>query len=438
MNIHPYNVQPKPTKKAEQTEHEEKEIQQPRDNAEFKENRSFKNNHQIEYSRQKKVNISNVIDDFHKTLSAIGASEEINEEVKTYLKLVDTQSKKDKPSPRLIKTNLSSAAGILDEYISETLKKPSKVVTEWINALLLQKIDYKNDNSEQIPEPPHPVKETQLPPQGGTEKTDPSLLKKDPDVQKLQNFYKKTEKLADSGDFRQATINYDKILLKAKKLENKEIETKVYLDKAYIYDVSKDFPSALKNYHKAASIAYKTGDNKTIALSHYNMASIYDDFGKIEPALKHYYTALSYDGQAENLTSQSHTLNDIGNIFSAVKKYKTALDHYEVGVSLTKETNDISGRGFLFSNIASVFKNTGKDRNALRFFKKSIKCDIKSGNLEGYSINYEHSADIMIRNKRFEKASDMYKKSLNAAQKLQDDNLTSRILKKLKQSDLSY
>ena len=391
--------------------------------------RAFKQHQQVEYSPHKTVNISNIVEDFKKTLAAIGASEEINDEVKTYLKLVDTQSNKEKPSPKLIKTNLTNAAGILDEYITETLEKPSRVVTDWVNALLLQKIDYKADKRIELasevpadkPVQPAPVK---------TE-----LSSKDKQLRKL---YKTTQKLIDSGDFKKAITGFDKILPTAKKSSDKIVETRIYFDKAYIYDEQNNLPKALENYAKAAELAFKGGKNKIHATCHYNMGSIYDEAGKTDLALKHYYAALSFDGQAENLKAQTHTLNDVGNVFSSLNKHKKAINHYQVGLSLTKETQDLEGRAFLFSNTASAFKTTGMEDRALKFYKKAVQCDMKIGNLEGYSVNYERAADIMRENNFDKKADAMYKKSLTAAQKLGDQGLYDRILNKLKQNTLSY
>jgi len=438
VNIYPYNFRPKIQKKAEIIDNAEKTPQPPRDNAEFKDNRSFKNNQQFEYSSQKPVNIRTIVEDFKKTLAAIDATEEINEEVKTYLKLVDAQAVKEKPSVKLIKTNLTNAAGILDEYITETLNKPSKVVTNWIDALLLQKVDYKADESIEGIEKTVPAeKKPEIEPEKIITPENQSI-KDLPVNKKLEKFYRKTEKLVDSGEFAQALINYEKILPEAQKNGDKKTETKVYLDKAYIYDISKNFPSALENYNKAANTAFETGNDKTQAICHYNIASIYDEFGKTDAAIKHYYAALSLDGQVENLKAQSHTLNDVGNIFSSEKKYKKAVDHYQVGLSLTKETNDLEGRAFLLSNLGSVFKEKGKDRQALKFFQKSTECDIKIGNMEGYSINYEHAGDIMNRNNMLKKAEFLYQKSLTVAQKLDDGSMSQRILQKLEKNNLSY
>lgn len=422
-------------KKAEDNSNAETGAQLPQDNRDLRDSRSFNQRPQVEFTQQKSINIRNVVEDFKKTIAAIGASDEINEEVKAYLKLVDTQAQKEKPSSKLIKANLTNAAVILDEYISVALNKPSKVVTDWINAVLLQKIDYKADASideEEVVPPEETAAAVK------TETLEQEAVQQPPVNKKLSLFYKKTEKLVDAGKFQQAMMNYEKLLPRVKKVGDQEIETQIYMDKAYMYDVQKDLPNALKNYDKAASLAAETGNSKTRALCHYNIASIYDESGNKILAMKHYYAALSHDGQVDNIKAQTHTLNDVGNLLSSKGKFKKAVDHYQVGLFLTKETNDLEGKSYLLSNTAAVFKAAGMDDRALKFYKKSIQCDMKTGNLENFSLNYEKAADIMSENKRVKKAENMYQKSLNAAQKLGDSELSDRILTKLAQNNLTY
>ena len=109
-------------------------------------NNQFPNGDQvtIDYSKPT-VNIAQIITDFKNTTTAIGAPEDISNEVQSYLKLIETQADKTIPNKQIIQTNLKNASQILDSYITETLQKPSKVVENWIDALFLQSVDYKSN-----------------------------------------------------------------------------------------------------------------------------------------------------------------------------------------------------------------------------------------------------------------------------------------------------
>ncbi|MBY0450691.1 MAG: tetratricopeptide repeat protein [Cyanobacteria bacterium] len=89
------------------------------------------------------ISINSVLKDFGSTMDALGASDAVRSEVAVYLDGVSLQSQKDRPSVPFIKTALRTSADSLDGFITEALGQPSKVVRDWIDALLLQNIEFK-------------------------------------------------------------------------------------------------------------------------------------------------------------------------------------------------------------------------------------------------------------------------------------------------------
>lgn len=103
----------------------------------------------IDYTKNS-INISQIVTDFKSTVVAIGAPDEVSDEVYSYLSLVEKESLKQNPSRDIILSNLKNASKISDKYINAELSKrngktPSNVVEGWIDALFLQKIDLKAD-----------------------------------------------------------------------------------------------------------------------------------------------------------------------------------------------------------------------------------------------------------------------------------------------------
>jgi len=91
------------------------------------------------------INISQILVDFRNTIASIGAPPDVEQKVNEYISLVEVESNKEIPRQETIVTNLKTASKMLDEYISKTLNKPSSVVQDWMDAFLLQKVDYKAD-----------------------------------------------------------------------------------------------------------------------------------------------------------------------------------------------------------------------------------------------------------------------------------------------------
>ena len=279
---------------------------QPDNNSKDNNNASTGQEHKsaINYNTNR-ISINQILVDFKGTINAINPSEDIKQETSQYLNLAELQSQKEKPSPAIINSNLTNAAKILDRYIAETLKKPSEekssgVVLNWVNAVLLQKIDYKssvkvsdktetqnldiNPFAKPIPATDEPVKENI---EESKEQTKISEKTANSDIIKLNNLYKNAAKATDSNDYDKALSGYQKALKIAKKVGDKDVQTKIYMDVAYIHDVNNNLPKALENYNNAVLSANKTGNKETQASAHYNMATIYDDVGKIDAALDH-------------------------------------------------------------------------------------------------------------------------------------------------------
>ena len=396
------------------------------------------------------VNISQITNDFRNTLTAIGAPKEIEEEVSGYLSLVDIQSQKGTPSTNIIKANLKNASTILDDYITKTLGRPSKVVSNWVDVVLLQNVDYKTtpktSNSTPI-EPQIPSQQTvnippeqaqTIPPQTTEDyissqpvQVDTTTFTASPESIKLQNLYNKCGKLTDSGDYDKALDGYNKALALAQNLGDHPTQAQIHMDMAFIHDVNNNYPQALDNYNNAATLAAQSNDMITQAQAHYNMATIYDDFGKTDIALDHYHTALSFDGATENIKGQTLTLNSIGNVYSSQADYKTSLDYYKVGYGLATDQNDKEGQAAILSNTANVFNELGNNKKALKLYGNSAKFDMAAGNASGVAKSYEQAGDIMIKNGLTDKAAALYQKSMSVSQQIGDSAWTSRLTDKL-------
>ena len=126
----------------------------------------------IDYTKQQ-IGIEQVLKDFRNTTNAIGAPANVKEEVEQYLKIIENQAQKIAPNPQAIQSNLKNASKLLDEYITNTLKKPSKVVENWVDALFLQQINYKAQQpiQEEIVEE---IPQTEILPTEIVEVTEPS------------------------------------------------------------------------------------------------------------------------------------------------------------------------------------------------------------------------------------------------------------------------
>lgn len=372
-----------------------------------------------------KINIAQVIGDFKNTAHAIGTPEEIFEDVNMYLSLVEKQTKKDGANVKVVQSNLRNAAGLLDQYISDTLNKESKVVENWVEAIFLQQVDYKY-NTEDVNE----AFLVQMPENNkAEEKATEPVVSKSPEPEQpkmdamLKNLFTSARLITKKGNDDLAISTYQKAIERSKEIGDKDSQSKISFEMGRIYDKKDDLISALKNYNEAATVA--TDDNVKVK-AHYAMAQIYDDVKQFKPAIEHYMAAVSFAGETDNFKAQVKSLTKIGNIF-ADKYDKEAFNVYEDAKIVADESKDFKSKGYVSSTIAGAYDKFNKPTDALKYYSDAVKNYKKAGVDDKVAINYKKAGELMIDYNREDKGKNLIKKAIMFAKKANNENLIKEL-----------
>ncbi len=98
------------------------------------------------------IGIDDIIHDVAGTMDALGADDTTRQEVGLYLAVIQHQATQANPNKKFVQESLKVIGTRLDTFIGEALKQPSTVVNEWVQALLLQPIEYRSHgNSASVP-----------------------------------------------------------------------------------------------------------------------------------------------------------------------------------------------------------------------------------------------------------------------------------------------
>jgi len=422
-------------------------------------------------AKSNRVNIAQILKDFRNTIKAIATPPEIEEQVQSYLAVVEQLVREPQPQINLVKSNLKIAASLLDKYISETLKKESKVVQNWLDALFLQKVDYSyneedinpnflvqfpdqeqrqnqnNQTAEVKQSEPQEVQQENYnvhvdgAPQGEIEiePEEPTLeeefvqaqktISKKPNITiipqdtKLKSLFVEARKQAFANNPQKAMSMFKEAFNRAAELKDNETQSRICLEIGKIYDDNDHFVQALNSYNK--SLQYTT-DVNVKSRAHFSMAQIYDDVNQTDSALKHYMTSISYAGKSDDLIGQSDSLTRMANILS--DKYdENAFDYYDVARKLIDQTTDSNMKGYVLSNTADACVQFRKEDKALKYYAEAVKNYEKVNSTEEIAQNYKSAAEIMMDFKNFSKAKSLLKKALIKAVKTKNDDLISEI-----------
>ncbi len=406
----------------------------------------------IDYSKPG-VNIAQILTDFKNTTSAIGAPDNVAQEVNTYLSLVEAQSQKEIPNSQIIQSNLKNASKILDEYISESLNKPSKVVENWTDALFLQKVDYKADptvisqdvlnqstNSNQLQSPKQTSEtntetapkqqeaEAQLPQteiQVTQEKTNSVYVPAD---KQLRKMFIQAKKYSAIGQDEKALDSYKQTLDYAKNIDDSQTQSLVYYEVGQIYDKNNLLPEAIKSYNKAIE---KTEDENIKARSHLSMGEIYDDVVQFEPAIDHYFAAISYAGENDNLNLQTKALTNIASMYCNRYDKANTSDYLDLATTMAKETGTNKTIGYVYKQSAEMSERLDENVQALDYYKESTRYYTNAKMTDNIIKNYQSASDIMLKLGDSSKAKNLLQKAYIKAQSTDNTELLSQITSQL-------
>ncbi len=374
--------------------------------------------------RNPNINIAQILKDFKNTAIAIGTPDDLKEEVSGYLALIEKQVTKEAPNSKLIKSNLKNAASILDNYISKTLDKDSKVVENWVDALFLQQIDFKYNENDVNPDflvkfPEETQNRTVQAEEVQKEQINPFI----PQDKELKKLFIKAKKMSYANKPKEAIEAFQTALERANEVDDKETQSKIFLEVGKIYDDHDYLAQALKSYNQSVQ---RTKDCNVKTRAHYSMAEIYNDVNQIEPAIDHYFSTASYAGEAENLSAQSKSMTKIGNIYSDMYE-QTAFDYYEIADTIADETDNAKVKGYVSSSIGDAYDKFGDSPEALKAYSKAVKNYLDADSPEKAAQNYLNAAEIMLEYKNENKAKSLLEKAQKLARQTNNLNLMTEI-----------
>ncbi len=401
----------------------------------------------IDYTKNQ-INIAQVLQDFRSTIAAINSPDDVKEEVESYLELAAKETFKKDPSREIVLANLKNAARVTDKYIQESLKKPSKVVQDWVEALFLQKINLKPDPNEineefkvKIPPKKNFPKSAYIPPKSASAPSgvnssaainayqpsyiaqnnvnelqfapfeppiEPEIISKD-DIKQTQETEntQNTPFISTSGSLNEVSPSdivpseyTAPVPLKSEvdpkeassyiaKTEN-EAKAREILGRAKtFYNNGGDLYNTLKLYDEAIELIQGSSNINLKSAIYFERGKVFDSYDFAELALIDYHKATNCkDG---NLKAQANI--KMGNIYDDYARFEPAMDRYSRAIESSEEVNNIQGKTRALRYIASMFSRIYDAENTQNFCDLALESAVESGNPKTIANTYLEVAD---------------------------------------------
>ena len=407
------------------------------------------------------INITQILVDFRNTIASIGATPEIEQKVNEYIAMVEAEAAKEFPRKETIVTYLKTSSKLLDDYISETLRKPSRVVQDWIDAFLLQEVDYKADErrasvsaSAQIESEMDPQLKRQLETQSNIHSADnsasavenynhyksqlhsqkssqsqvqkPEKIQETPPQSQEASKAKKRAKFATpDGKIVQGdqivgektadgkTVMYTSEEAAQKSFENKDVPKEI-LQEAKKPPQQVNFSSSTIQKEPEKESIFKD----FMVKSFYEKAKKYLESGDSQKALESYKKTLKYAKKAGEKQAQAHIIYGIGSSYDEMNNLARAAKCFN---KVTRMTKDIGLKATGHNSLGEVYDEAGKFNLAMDHYFESLALNGETDDTSAQARTLNNIGKMKTSRYMSKEAIDFYKLALELAKQKSPD-----------------
>lgn len=357
----------------------------------------------VQTDQFQRIPLKAVLTDFKNTMTALGADGKTQSEVAAYLNVVALQAAKEQPEVPFIKHTLKTAAGSLDQFITQALGQPSQVVKEWVDALLMQDIDYKagltEAEAEALLQPALKHRE------GAPEAMAPETPSPSPVAASFSAAHKAALKSlvegakADqqAGQSQQADAQLQEALNLLAGKEQPALEGKVWQLRARFQDKRGQWETALTYYETAAGKFAEAGLPDKQAQSLSMLGTLLDAHGRLDQARDVYAQVVALDEQHGPALSLVRSLNDLGSAHLRLGETEAAVTALRRAYQESKALSlDAEEAGDLLSNLGAAYRAAGQTEPAIKAYKRSLHFAETAQDFTRYGDNLRQLASLFV------------------------------------------
>ena len=354
----------------------------------------------VQFDRFQKIPLDAVIHDFKSTMTALGADEKTRSEVAAYLNVVRLQAAKEQPEVPFIKHTLRTAANSLDQFISNALGQPSKVVKEWVDALLLQDIDYHADlppeavSAATNAEANSPASEKQ---QAEAEALSQEAGMATSTKAQLKSLIEDAKACQKSGQTTEAEQKLQDALALLADRNKPAWEGKVWQLKGRFYDQNGRWEEAIASFKQAADKFETANLPQKQATALHTLGSILEDHGNLDQARQAYEQVVSLDMQFGDIKAQLRSLNDLGSIYLRQGDAGQATQTLQQAAQLI-QTHPVSAQvqSDILSNLASAQRQAKAFPDAIQNYQQALKAAREGKDRSRYTSTLQQLASLYV------------------------------------------
>jgi signal transduction histidine kinase/Tfp pilus assembly protein PilF len=253
-------------------------------------------------------------------------------------------------------------------------------------------------------------------------------------------------------NFSEASLEANKAIELAKKLDDKVILVKVYLNTGYVYELNNrldnaaayyqssldllDFvPDSVKidivynwaiinkklnhfkisrdNYSKTLGLALEKKDFKAAQMATNGLGTLHEFLGELDLAINSYLQSIEYANKCKNSKGIVLTLVNISAVYLKGKNYDLALTNITKALNMATDLKDSTHLGYILVTYGKILNEQGKYEEALSYLNKALAFYESNGEKRYIARTLIHTSEVYLQKKDFQTAKQYLLKALD-------------------------
>jgi tetratricopeptide (TPR) repeat protein len=356
----------------------------------------------VQYDQFQKIPLNAVISDFKNTMTALGADDQTRSEVSAYLNVVRLQAAKDQPEVPFIKHTLRTAANSLDQFIGKALGQPSQVVKEWVDALLMQNIDYHADlppeDTTATAKNSAAEAATDSPPENAAESSAANAATVDTSTKaRIKSLVEESKASQQAGKSAEADQKLQDALDLLKDQNRPEWEGKLWQLRGRFADQDGRWEQATQAFDQAAKHFEASQLPNKQANALHAMASILEEHGQLDQARQAYEQVVALDEQTGDPKAQLRSLNDLGSVYLRQGNSTEAINTFEKAASVMQaHAAPPPVQSDILSNLGAAYRQDKQYDPAIQRYQQSLQAAKASKDKSRYTSTLQKLASLYV------------------------------------------
>ncbi|MCP4974699.1 MAG: tetratricopeptide repeat protein, partial [Maribacter sp.] len=173
----------------------------------------------------------------------------------------------------------------------------------------------------------------------------------------------------DKGNHDQAIANYQKALIKAKLLDDKNIILDIQNNIAGAYDFKGDYAEALSRYLEGIELATQIGNDLLLSIINENIANLYATQKDYKQAIQFFKKVKRINDKIGNDIYSAETMSNIASVYADMGELEYAMFNINSSIATFEKHRIMDWLAFAYEIKGKTYLKEGDEKWALFFYK---------------------------------------------------------------------